>query len=192
MTEAAITSSSSPRFSIVSAVYNVEPYLGDFIASIEAQRIPAGDLEVIAVDDGSTDGSLDVLRAWAGRSRHQVHVYTKPNGGQGSARNLGLQHATGEWVTFTDPDDMLDPGYFPAAGRFADTHPDVPVLSARPKILWEATGTTTDAHPRKWQYVTSRVADLDEEPSVFLGLTPGRSEERRVGKECRSRWSPYH
>ncbi|HET7180699.1 MAG TPA: glycosyltransferase [Candidatus Limnocylindrales bacterium] len=173
MTEAAITSSSSPRFSIVSAVYNVEPYLGDFIASIEAQRIPAGDLEVIAVDDGSTDGSLDVLRAWAGRSRHQVHVYTKPNGGQGSARNLGLQHATGEWVTFTDPDDMLDPGYFPAAGRFADTHPDVPVLSARPKILWEATGTTTDAHPRKWQYVTSRVADLDEEPSVFLGLTPG-------------------
>jgi len=97
-----------PRFSIVSAVFNVEPYLADYIASIERQRVAAGELEVIAVDDGSTDGSLEILRRWATTSRHAVHVFTQPNGGQASARNLGLEHATGEWVTFTDPDDMLD------------------------------------------------------------------------------------
>jgi len=79
-----------PRFSIVTAVYDVEPYLADFIASMEAQRVPPADLEVVAVDDGSTDGSLDMLRDWARRSRLRVKVFTKPNGGQGSARNLGL------------------------------------------------------------------------------------------------------
>jgi glycosyltransferase involved in cell wall biosynthesis/CDP-glycerol glycerophosphotransferase (TagB/SpsB family) len=163
-----------PRFSIVTPVYDVAPYLPDFVRSIEHQRIAPGDLEVVAVDDGSTDRSLDLLREWAGRSRFQVKVFTKPNGGQGSARNLGLEQATGEWVTFPDPDDLLDRDYLRAADRFARARPDVELLSARPVLLDDSTGTTRGNHPRQWQYDRgNRVADLSDEPDVFLGLAPG-------------------
>ena len=71
---------------------------------------------MIAVDDGSTDDSLDLLRSWAERRPDHVTVITKENGGQSTARNLGLESARGEWVTFTDPDDVLDPAYL-ARGR---------------------------------------------------------------------------
>ena len=163
-----------PRFSIVSAVYNVEPYLPEFIASIDRQRFPLDDVEVIAVDDGSTDGSLDLLIAWAQRHPGRVHVYTKPNGGQGSARNLGLQHASGEWVTFPDPDDRLGRDYLRAADRFATANPGVEVMSARPVLLEEATRAMSFAHPRSWQYTRGdRAANLVEEPNVFLGVSSG-------------------
>jgi glycosyltransferase involved in cell wall biosynthesis len=162
-----------PRFSVVSAVYNVEPYVPEFIASIERQRVNPADVEIIAVDDGSTDRSLEILQEWAGRSRFKVHVFTKPNGGQGSARNLGLEHATGEWVTFPDPDDRLDHDYLRAADRFARAHPDIQVMSAMPIIFREATGMLVP-HTRRWQYASGdRTADLLEEPSAFLGLAPG-------------------
>ena len=100
-----------PRFSIVTAAFNVQRYLPDFIRSVEAQRFASEDVEVIAVDDGSSDGTLQLLRAWADRSAGTVRIHPKPNGGQASARNLGLEHATGEWVTFADPDDILDPDF---------------------------------------------------------------------------------
>ena len=161
-----------PRFSIVSAVYDVEAYLPDFIKSVEAQRIATGDLEVIAVDDGSTDGSLDVLRAWAESSRFQVTVLTKQNGGQGSARNLGLEHATGEWVTFTDPDDMLDRNFLRVADAFSARHPDVEIMAGRPIIFRDDIGRLDDSHPRRAQYrAGNRVVSLIDEPNVFSGST---------------------
>lgn len=163
-----------PRFSIVTAVYEVERYLPEFIKSVEAQRIAAQDVEIVAVDDGSTDGSLDLLLAWAARSRFRVKVFTKPNGGQASARNLGLAHATGEWVTFPDPDDLLDRDYLRAADRFARADPDLQVMSALPVILHELTGSLRRRHPRQWQYARGdRTADLLDEPSVFLGVSSG-------------------
>ena len=116
------------RFSIVTAVYNVEPYLPEFIASIEAQRFDPGRIEVIAVDDGSTDGSLAMLEAWAARRPELVTVLKQPKGGRDSARNLGLAHATGEWVTFADPDEHLDRALLADAARFADLHPNVEVI----------------------------------------------------------------
>src|SRR4051812_47263481 len=101
----------TPRFSIVSAVYNVSPYLGAFIESIEAQTFSSDRLEVIVVDDGSTDDSLAILEAWQQRCPDLVRVVSQQNGGPASARNAGLALVRGEWVTFTDPDDMLDPGF---------------------------------------------------------------------------------
>ena len=160
-----------PRFSIVSAVYNVEPYLPDFIASIEAQRFDLGRVEVIAVDDGSTDGSRGILEDWARRRPGLVTVLSQPNGGQASARNLGLEHATGEWVTFSDPDDMLDREFLAVADRFAAAHPDVEVLGAKPVVLDEATGRLVN-HARHRQYRGgSRRADLGAEPNTFPGRT---------------------
>ena len=160
-----------PTFSIVTAVYNVEPYLPDFIASIEAQTYDRHGIEVIAVDDGSTDGSLALLEAWARRQPHLVHVFSQPNAGQGAARNLGLDHATGSWVTFSDPDDMLDPEFLAVADRFAAAHPDIDVMAGKPWLLEEARGgRIVDAHPRRAQYdAGDRMVDLDREPNTFTG-----------------------
>jgi glycosyltransferase involved in cell wall biosynthesis len=162
-----------PQFSIIASVFNVEAYLPEYIESIERQRVDPSSLEVIAVDDGSTDGSLDIVTDWARRSSIRVKVFTKPNGGLASARNHGLDHATGEWVSFPDPDDVLRRDYLRAAHRFARDHPGIEVLSPRPVILQESTGVI-GPHPRRWQYARgTRSADLTVEPNVFLGVSAG-------------------
>jgi glycosyltransferase involved in cell wall biosynthesis len=158
-----------PRFSIVSAVYDVEPYLDDFIGSIEAQRAAPGDLEVIVVDDGSTDGSLARLERWARESPLRITVRSQANAGAGAARNRGLREATGEWVTFADPDDRLGDGYLAAVARFADAHPGIDLIAARPILHLEAENRYA-RHPRWKQYRRgTRVADLTTEPNVFPG-----------------------
>jgi glycosyltransferase involved in cell wall biosynthesis len=162
-----------PRVSLVTAVYNVEPYLEPFIASIEAQGMAPGVLEVIAVDDGSTDGSRAVLEAWRDRSQLAVTVLSQPNAGQGAARNRGLAAAAGEWVSFPDPDDVLEPGYIAAFLEFADAHPGVDMMGAAIRILRDADGTVTDDHPRAWQFERgTRVVDLDDEPEIFPQTAP--------------------
>lgn len=158
-----------PRFSIVSAVYDVQRYLPEFIASIEAQDVAPEDLEVIAVDDGSTDGSLATLQRWASESRLTVRVEHQENAGPGAARNRGLRLAAGEWVTFADPDDRLGEAYLRSIAAFADAHPNVELLAARPILYFEAEDRLA-RHPRWKQYEAgARVVDLDVEPNVFSG-----------------------
>ncbi|MEI7745159.1 MAG: CDP-glycerol glycerophosphotransferase family protein [Chloroflexota bacterium] len=159
-----------PLFSIVSAVHDVEPYLPDFIRSIDAQGMAPGLLEVITVDDGSTDGSRAILEAWRDRVPYRVVVLHQENAGQASARNAGLRVAAGEWVTFTDPDDMLDTGFLASAAAFATAHPDIDVMASRVLLLDERRGRIRDRHPRRRQFAAGeRIADLEREPNVFTG-----------------------
>lgn len=66
------------------------------------------DFEVIFIDDGSLDGSLAIARRSAGRD-DRIRVFAQENQGVSAARNLGLSHARGEWITFVDGDDTLPP-----------------------------------------------------------------------------------
>ena len=95
-----------PRFSVVTAVHNVERYLPDFIASMERQSFDLDQVEIVMVDDGSTDGSLRILEEWEERRPGTVRVISQDNAGQGAARNTGMAKARGEWVTFPDPDEI--------------------------------------------------------------------------------------
>ncbi len=161
-----------PRFSIVTAVYNVSRYLPDFIDSIDAQGYPSNRMEVIAVDDGSSDDSLEVLRSWAGRAPYRVSVLTKTNGGQSSARNLGLTQARGQWVTFADPDDMLGQGYLHVVDRFLESNPHVEMVATN-RIYWEEpTSSLRDGHPLRKHFRSTRVIDLDRFPEFFHGSAP--------------------
>jgi len=159
------TSPLSPTFSIVSAVYNVDRYLGDFLSSLERQSYGIENLDIILVDDGSTDDSLATLRAFESKHPHSVRVLTKVNGGQGSARNLGLDHLRGDWVTFTDPDDFLDDNYFDEVSKFLIDAPEsMKVVSTSLITYVEATGTSIGNHPlqRKFRH-GNRVIDLNIE-----------------------------
>jgi glycosyltransferase involved in cell wall biosynthesis len=161
------------RFSIVTAVHNVERFLDAFIASVEAQTLPADRFEVVAVDDGSTDGTPALLAAWAARRPDLVRVVTKENGGQSTARNLGLEHARGEWVTFADPDDVLEADYLSEVDRFLTAHPETGMVACNLLLLDDATGEVSDSHPLRHRFRgKARLRDLDRHPAFFFVSAP--------------------
>ena len=92
--------------SIIIPVYNTEEYLPSCIDSVLNQSFK--DFELILVDDGSTDGCSDICDAYAKRDR-RIRVFHKINDGVSSARNLGLNYVSGEWIYFVDSDDVLLP-----------------------------------------------------------------------------------
>ena len=96
---------SKPDISVIIPVYNVAPYLRRCTDSVLSQKGPS--LEVLLIDDGSTDGSGALCDAIAGED-DRVQVVHKPNGGLSSARNAGLDLAQGHYVSFVDSDDYLE------------------------------------------------------------------------------------
>lgn len=93
-----------PKVSVIVPVYKAEQYLSHCIESILSQSY--GDLELILVDDGSPDNSGAICDQYATKD-NRVRVFHKENGGVGSARNLGIEEAQGEWITFLDADDAF-------------------------------------------------------------------------------------
>lgn len=93
------------KFSIVVPVYNVEAYLDNCLASLQAQDF--ADFEVICVNDGSTDCSHEILSEWESQFP-QMKVIDRENGGLSAARNTGLEAATGDYVLFVDSDDWVE------------------------------------------------------------------------------------
>ena len=91
--------------SIIVPIYNCRSYLQACVESVLQQTEP--DLRLILVDDGSTDGSGELAKQLAKQDKRIV-CYTQPHAGQSVARNLGLQHAEGQYIAFLDADDMLD------------------------------------------------------------------------------------
>ncbi|GAA0629529.1 CDP-glycerol glycerophosphotransferase family protein [Sporichthya brevicatena] len=160
------------RFSVVVAVYNVEQYLDEFLQSLDKQTFPRERYEVILVNDGSTDGSLAKLEAWARRNPEHTKVLSKPNGGQSSARNRGLNVAAGEWVTFPDPDDILDPAYLKRVDKFLTTNPEIYMVATNRINYIEKTGKTAP-HPLARQFGNrNHVRDLTTDPDYFHGSAP--------------------
>jgi CDP-glycerol glycerophosphotransferase len=92
--------------SAVVPVYNVEDYLDECLASLVRQT--HRDMEILIVDDGSTDSSLAIAQRYAAGD-DRIRIVQRPNGGLGAARNTGIEHATGEYLAFLDSDDVLPP-----------------------------------------------------------------------------------
>ncbi len=97
------------QISVIVPVYNAEHTLRKCLDSVLSQDI--GDFELVLVNDGSKDRSLDICREYETNDKRVV-VIDKPNGGVSSARNAGLDVANGEWVLFVDSDDYLEEHFF--------------------------------------------------------------------------------
>lgn len=160
-----------PLFTLVCPLYNVGEYLPEFFSSLEAQTFGLENLEVILVDDGSTDG-ITTVRAQNFCAKHpsSVTFIRQENGGQASARNLGLSHSNGEWITFPDPDDKLNADYFSevathlAEATSRGNHLDV--LSAR-IVMWhpDTSRPLRDDHALAKRYLHGPVVkNLSENP----------------------------
>lgn len=95
--------------SVIIPAFNVEQYIGRSIDSVLGQTYQ--NVEIIIVDDGSVDHTAEIIDAYASKDQ-RVHSFHKPNGGVSSARIEGLRHATGEYITFVDGDDYIEPDMY--------------------------------------------------------------------------------
>ena len=96
----------SPKISVIIPVYNQEKYLEQCLDSVLGQSLD--DIEVLCIDDGSTDDSINILERYGLKDR-RIKILQQENGGAGAARNNGLRHARGKYLSFLDSDDFFDP-----------------------------------------------------------------------------------
>ena len=110
------------KYTVVSAVYNVGRYLNDYFQSLVDQRLDfRKNIFLVMVDDGSTDDSAAIIKGWQRRYPGNVLYLHKENGGQASARNLGIEQAKTAWMTtFINPDDFVDIDYFLEVDNFLE------------------------------------------------------------------------
>jgi len=94
--------------SFIVPIYNTAAYLPSCLDSLLKQT--EKDLQVILVDDGSTDDSLPIAKRYAAQDE-RVEVYTQPHAGQSAARNLGMNHVDGDFIAFVDADDTIAPNW---------------------------------------------------------------------------------
>ena len=94
------------RLSIIVPVYNVEKYLAKCLDSLLHQDIPASEYEIIVINDGSTDGSLDIANEYSLKYQ-TLRIISQPNSGLGAARNTGIRSAEGNCLFFVDSDDYI-------------------------------------------------------------------------------------
>ena len=110
------------KISVIIPVYNVEDYLNKCLDSIINQTFK--DIEIICVNDGSKDNSLQIVKEYAQKD-NRIKIVDKENGGLSSARNAGLEVATSEWISFIDSDDWLDIDTFEKLEKIFELNPDI-------------------------------------------------------------------
>jgi len=132
-----------PRVSVVVPVYNAEAFLAAAINSILTQTFR--DFELIAIDDGATDASTDILDRLAQQDDRMIVVH-QANGGIVAALNRGLALARGELVARMDADDVACPERLALQTAFLDAHPDVAVVGSAITLIDAQGGTIRDVH----------------------------------------------
>ena len=119
------------KISIIVPVYNTAGYIEQCVNSLLAQPIPDDDFEILLVNDGSTDQSLDVMQRFLIENPDIIEIIDTENGGQGHARNLALDVAQGDYIGFADSDDWVaDDMYARLLGVAEESDADIAVCNA--------------------------------------------------------------
>lgn len=148
--------------SIIVPVYNAEKYLEECINSVLAQEIQ--DIEVILIDDGSTDNSLAICNRFANMDR-RVSVYHKRNEGVSIARNKGLELAKGKYVAFVDADDIVAPDMFAVLLETAEQY--------KADIVSCSSACVVDEKIIKEEYGTNRIVEYSRKQALATYLIGG-------------------
>ncbi|MDT9700029.1 glycosyltransferase family 2 protein [Streptomyces sp. P17] len=152
-----------PDVSVIIGAYEAMPYLVECLASVEAQTIEPARVEVIAVDDGSADGTGEYLEEFAARAPMPVTVIRQENsGGPSGPRNVGLGKAAGRYVFFLDADDRLGPEALERMVAMADRNGTDVVLGRveginrkPPQSMWGRTLERTDVYSSNIKFTLS-------------------------------------
>lgn len=108
-----------PKITILIPIYNVEKFLQQCLESIISQTLQ--DIEIICINDGSTDSSLEIIKSYQGRDS-RIKLIDKSNSGYGASMNLGLEQATGEYIGIVEPDDFVKKEMFSDLYALAQMH----------------------------------------------------------------------
>ncbi len=157
-----------PRVSIIVPVYNAENHIESTIKSIQSQSIE--DWELLLIDDGSTDHSLDIIKKYADADP-RLRIFQQSNAGPSSARNLGIENVTSRYITFLDADDQAEPHYLKSLLDTAEKHPNAELVCAGyyEKSMYNRAGLALhDFEKSKPRTVISSSEFLD---NLFNGLT---------------------
>ena len=159
--------------SIILATYNRKALLGTCLRCLNAQDYPANQFEVIIVDDGSSDGSLELAQTWT--APYAVKVISAGHRGIGPARNLGVSEASGDIVIFID-DDAFTPPWFVAEHVRSHREAPGPVYVAGPAL--NVYGREKIEHPpvTAWKYRLMAGLDLFGDPFVGVNVSCPRKE----------------
>ena len=112
-----------PKISVIIPVYNTEKYVEKCLESLAKQEMK--DFEVIIVNDGSTDNSENVIKNYMQSSKLNIKYLEKENGGLASARNYGVEKASGKYISFLDSDDYLEKNLFSELEKYIDKDIDL-------------------------------------------------------------------
>jgi O-antigen/teichoic acid export membrane protein/glycosyltransferase involved in cell wall biosynthesis len=172
-------------FSVVIAAYNAAATLGEAIDSVFAQT--RQDFEVIVIDDGSSDGTAAVAAGFAVDER--VRVYRQENAGPSAARNRGIAHAVGEYVSTLDSDDLWLPDYLAEMGRALEENPQAGWAYTEAWVLDEPSGLFRQApsgvsqrHPPAPTLPREQfIAELLQRNFVHNSVTVRRAVLKQVG-----------
>ncbi len=153
------------KISVIVPVYNVEKYLQKCLDSLVHQTLQ--EIEILVINDGSSDGSQEIIEKFRAKYPRKIQSFTKENGGLSDARNFGLDRATGEFIGFVDSDDYVSATMFAEMYDLACKHDAEMVICNLQKV---------DEHGKITQKLTQipnmpEKIDLDQHISVFSDLS---------------------
>lgn len=149
-----------PKVSVIIPTYNREKFIGEAIQSVLDQTFL--DFEIIVVDDGSTDRTGDVVRAFA--SEKIKYIY-QPNRGRSNARNHALGRAKGRYIAFLDSDDLYLPGKLALQVVYMEEHPEIGMIYTSARCIGE------DGAPAKAKYDATASGWIYEHIAFFVPVT---------------------
>jgi len=144
-------------YTVVSAVYNSGLYLDDYFKSFVKQNLNfQKNIKLILVDDGSVDNSASVIKKWQAKYPQNIQYIYKENGGQASARNVGLENVNTDWVTFIDSDDFLSQNYFSSVDELLSENKNLKMVCCNQIYYFEEDNTYIDRHPLNYRFKNNK------------------------------------
>jgi glycosyltransferase involved in cell wall biosynthesis len=128
----------NPLVSVIIPVFNGQQFVREAIESVYSQTYKP--VELIVVDDGSSDGSRDVIQSYT-----EIHFLKQENHGPASARNLGIKHSTGQLIAFLDQDDIWTKDKLETQVAFMQAHPEIGYTLAKQKVFFAHETTPPEA-----------------------------------------------
>lgn len=157
-----------PLISLVVPSYNVSAYFDQFMESILAQSAGTDDVEVIVVNDGSTDTTGEIANDWQRRHPALIRVIHQENGGVCAARNAGMDLARGTWISFPDPDDFYDKNLLKHVRAEMRSNGKALVIQTNFIVYREDTDQFLDRHPMAYRFKRGTLRLPTSDPKTYF------------------------
>ena len=164
--EQCVPKSKAPVLSALVPIYNTERYLEQALDSLRAQTF--GDVEIICINDGSTDSSRDIIQKYIDLDS-RFRVIDKPNSGYGASMNRGIAESRGEYIAILEPDDILEPNAFELLVEKAEES-GADVIKANYWFYWSVPEERNQLISVIKPEMANRILDPQEEPDIYLAL----------------------